>query len=1555
MKLDPSKTDGSCIADEPGHSSATFGFDHAPSIMSTDAVVGDGSVGGTLKFHAPDAWTDHVVTSEWLGGSSTDQWASSAVPPLEDDNYEAGFSGGAANSSRMLLLKVLACGDQEATTVIAGVDNGCGDQSGGGNSQSCKLSDTGPAPCVGRPIKLFSRNMQMTERDPLPAMEWFSLVRTYNSRGTVAGQTVPGFFGNGWASFFDAHLFTYHPQSLSKTVVEIRTASDAGYVFEDDGQWVQLWPKGSKPAILTESSGLFTLREPGSSIETVFDGASGMAIRSHSRSFPGRDVSVSYSSGFPVHVADSWWNSSWTITPNAANRISSIAIDGTSLVWTYTYDGSGNLITVTGPSSSLWRTYAYNGTKLTQAHDARGSLIESHSYTDDLTHATSSIADQDDITSIITLAGRDNFEKITRTTSGNGSTTDYYTRVIAGRQRTVQIIGHCATCGTNDAVYAYDFANGHLLREQDSRGYITAYGFDAADRVVSISGPYQPSGCDPATDSNHCRQTPSSLFDAVLVATPVAATTAYTYGDVNWPDVATVTTTASVLVPNQVRTTTVVLDPLTGTVTQQVTAGGTGTPAQLVQYTTSTSLYNGTEGAAFNPGGSFDSAWLSLVQPRLRKTSDGPRTDVTDTTDWVYYPLDSAVPAPWRGRRAAIRNAAGHITRFENYDVFGNAARVIDPNGVVTEYTFDEIGRVLTSTLKAVAGCDTSLDPLCATDIVTSRSYNPALGPLASTTTPRGGATTYEYDDRGRTAATTRQVTATAYERIEYDYDSATGRKSAERYLGGHPGAWTVTRSDAFQYDSFARLREIDHPDGSKIVYHYDGANNLASVQDERHSTDNTIYAYDPLNRLASVTQTLSTAPGGQISTAYGYDLHGNLTSVTDPNGNVTSYIYDDFGRMIQQTSPVTGTTLYDYDAAGNLSSTTVANGTTTARTYDPLSRVLTTLSANTTASEQVTWSYDDATADAYGIGRLASMSSDDSSTAFRYERRGRLREEDVSIEGDPFVQSYGYDADGNRASVTYASGRLVTYAFDYAGRPVSVTGSMSGTTTPYVTTASYLPFGPLTSLGFGNGTAETRTFDQKYSPATAQLSAGGGLLANYSYAADAAGNITQINDLTDAGYNRMFGYDDLNRLVTANSGSSMWGTGGYTYDAMGNMLTSTLGTNTRSFSYVGATPLINTVSAGGALTQMQYDAAGNELNGPAAANTNFISDTRTYSPRNLLQQADLTGRHCFGGEGPETCTGGWGQSTTTFWNGYDARGVRAASMQSSSIGGFPDMKYYFYTPELMQLATFSPNEGVESDVIWFGGRPVASDTTGASSPSFTFTDHLGTPILQMDALANVVWRAEYEPFGNITAMRAGGANDQRLRFPGQQVAFTNFAGDEENYNIFRWYRSSWGRYTQADPLLRRLADLDSYAYAQNNPVNAMDPVGLITLKRSEIRHSLGWSPNGGGLTIAKGLHVDWSCTSKDCVWKLNFVASEEYEIWAKDAATMIHEEGHVNIDWNNNMRLLSHLLPAEHRRYKSKAECDSAAAAALVDARQYLTAPPGQFWHDMKDFFKIW
>jgi RHS repeat-associated protein len=53
----------------------------------------------------------------------------------------------------------------------------------------------------------------------------------------------------------------------------------------------------------------------------------------------------------------------------------------------------------------------------------------------------------------------------------------------------------------------------------------------------------------------------------------------------------------------------------------------------------------------------------------------------------------------------------------------------------------------------------------------------------------------------------------------------------------------------------------------------------------------------------------------------------------------------------------------------------------------------------------------------------------------------------------------------------------------------------------------------------------------------------------------------------------------------------------------------------------------------------------------------------------------------------------------------------------------------------------------------------------------------------------------------------------------------------KEQYNMFRCYRSGWGRYTQADPLADELTlpfvGLNLYAYGNDDPIDIIDPEGL--------------------------------------------------------------------------------------------------------------------------------
>ncbi|HXG58218.1 MAG TPA: RHS repeat-associated core domain-containing protein [Thermoanaerobaculia bacterium] len=568
----------------------------------------------------------------------------------------------------------------------------------------------------------------------------------------------------------------------------------------------------------------------------------------------------------------------------------------------------------------------------------------------------------------------------------------------------------------------------------------------------------------------------------------------------------------------------------------------------------------------------------------------------------------------------------------------------------------------------------------------------------------------------------------------------------------------------------------------------------------------------------------------------------------------------------------MTGTTVYGYDAAGQLVTTADANGATTSRTYDVLGRVTSSVSQRGAAPETVTWTYDTAP---FGAGRPASMTDPTGETAFEYDHRGLLARETKTVGSSQYVTAFGYDPAGNRSRITLPGGRVVDFTFDFAGRPLTATSGQ----TSIVTAASYLPFGPATRLVLGNGTTAEVTFDARYRPVTNRLTGPLGTLAAYQYGHDAAGNVTTLHDQLDAGWNRDFGYDDLNRLTAADTGASLWGAGAYSYDAMGNLTTAQLGSATTAFAYQGTLPKLQTVTRDGVPRGIAYDAAGNE--------TAAGSDVSDYSPRNSL--AGFGGaQYLYDGRGIRTITlpapsplsmldpaaSGDGKAPAAPAGEPrpapgPARGVLPAllsrvrfapagtashSALSLSITARPVAhtgtaeRHSLYTPELHLTAEATVSAGIstiEYEYVWFAGQPVAQIATATNEVSYYFNDHLGTPLLQTSSTGAVVWRVEREPYGKIFTTRVGAGRHQPLSFPGQE----DDGSSDRSYNIFRWYRSSWGRYTQADPIGLR-GGMNLYGYALQNPQKFIDPEGL----KSKCSKACPDCPGGTWLTAGVDL-----------------------------------------------------------------------------------------------------
>ncbi|MEO6146341.1 MAG: RHS repeat-associated core domain-containing protein, partial [Sulfuriferula sp.] len=125
----------------------------------------------------------------------------------------------------------------------------------------------------------------------------------------------------------------------------------------------------------------------------------------------------------------------------------------------------------------------------------------------------------------------------------------------------------------------------------------------------------------------------------------------------------------------------------------------------------------------------------------------------------------------------------------------------------------------------------------------------------------------------------------------------------------------------------------------------------------------------------------------------------------------------------------------------------------------------------------------------------------------------------------------------------------------------------------------------------------------------------------------------------------------------------------------------------------------------------------------------------------------------------------------------------------------------------------------------------------------YIYTDQLNTPRLITDTANTAVWRNDQtDPFN------AGAPYDDpnntghhfffNLRFPGQYY-------DQEtglNYNYFRDYDPSTGRYVESDPI-GLIGGLNTYGYANQNPLKFTDPEGLDPFGSGSSTGSGGFTP----------------------------------------------------------------------------------------------------------------
>ncbi|WP_158248892.1 RHS repeat-associated core domain-containing protein, partial [Pseudomonas sp. FW305-3-2-15-E-TSA4] len=107
--------------------------------------------------------------------------------------------------------------------------------------------------------------------------------------------------------------------------------------------------------------------------------------------------------------------------------------------------------------------------------------------------------------------------------------------------------------------------------------------------------------------------------------------------------------------------------------------------------------------------------------------------------------------------------------------------------------------------------------------------------------------------------------------------------------------------------------------------------------------------------------------------------------------------------------------------------------------------------------------------------------------------------------------------------------------------------------------------------------------------------------------------------------------------------------------------------------------------------------------------------------------------------------------------------------------------------------------------------------------PFYYQLDHLGTPQELTDYSGEIVWSAQYDAYGKVSAITLAGEDylDQPLRFQGQYFD----AESGLHYNRHRYYDPRLGRYLTPDPV-KLAGGLNQYQYVPN-PTGWVDPLGL--------------------------------------------------------------------------------------------------------------------------------
>jgi RHS repeat-associated protein len=817
---------------------------------------------------------------------------------------------------------------------------------------------------------------------------------------------------------------------------------------------------------------------------------------------------------------------------------------------------------------------------------------------------------------------------------------------------------------------------------------------------------------------------------------------------------------------------------------------------------------------------------------------------------------------PWQ--LVGVPTSATSSTPWTPVEADTIEAMVTTTAGDTSHFTVDQWGQPL-----FVTGNDT---------IHTTYVRN-ANGFATTVTRPLGPSDTYQYTGPYLTAVQLAGQDATGYQYGPFGQISQiAGRNQATQtfYLGnrGHVDSLTVAGGTTHFYpDAHGRDTSVVNGLGNITRYAYDawtgnvdtimswpskryraktfdryGRDSVVRVSGQGSPTTATTTTYDLLNRQDSVFDGVHPAP-----TVFKRDGI-NVTSVTDPSGQVFTMTYNALGKEVTQTDPTNRTTTITYASHLQVATVTNRRGQMTKYLYDPLVRLThvhrpPSMTGELDTLEIVTSSRLGDTINVWNpVTREISYLSrttgylDSSVTIFLlsgnrsfkrtyfHDSRGRVDSVAVTTSSnvtgiDPYPQAFHYDATTSLLDNVVMGPDTIAFRYNGIFKPDTVTYSGS----PGMRNDTYT----------SNNLVSTTTWT------------GLNLYRGYGY--DSTGRIIEVDHGIPAPDTvEFFTYDPLGQLaqrqvskwtdnVTSCPGTQLYGNG---CSAAGNRTFQTLVQDNYSFDAAGN---LDTVKVGSA------DTVGTFLSGNRLASwggASFRGDSEGNRDTTTVGSTKTAYTWSSDGRLLSVVSG----STTRVYD-YDNYGLLARRTTNGTV----DRYYLWDGGQLMAILDGSANTRVAEFVYNPGSIdiPLARITgaKGSSHVHYYARDAMGNVIAQFSG-STVEQGLTYDPWGAAQVMSTTGDTTQ-LRWKGllYEDGVTSLY-----YARGRWIDPVTRRFVSPDPI-GLLGGLNKFAFGGGDPINHSDPTGMLIEEPSSCGVPDGddsggdcfSQPNDGSLPVGEG------------------------------------------------------------------------------------------------------